>query len=188
MNFVILASGEGTTAAHLLNQNLKNVNWSGVITDNPKSGVRKRCECTLIERKDKEPKNLHEARIVSCLRDWKVDMIILAGYMRILSPYILNQYPTINIHPSLLPKHKGKHAIRDTLISGDNKSGCTIHWVDQGVDTGAIIAQHEVPVEFNDTESTLRQRIHEHELILYPQVIEKVANTKLSVDNLPKSL
>ena len=174
-----MASGEGTTAEHLLNKKLKNVYWSGVITDNPESGVQERCTCTLIERTDKEPKNQHEERIVNCLRDWKVDIIILAGYMRILSAFILDQYPAINIHPSLLPRHKGKHAIRDTLISGDKKSGCTIHWVDQGVDTGTIIAQHEVPVKLNDTEFTLRQRIHDSELILYPEIIEKIANTKL---------
>lgn len=183
MNFAILASGEGTTAEHLLNQNLNNVYWCGVITDNAQSGVQNRCKCTVIEKAEKQSKKLHEDRIITCLRDWQADIIILAGYMRILSSHILNQYPAINIHPSLLPKHKGKHAIRDSISSGDKKSGCTIHWVDKGIDTGTIIAQHEVPVELNDTEFTLRQRIHKQELILYPKVIEKIANTELSVDN-----
>ena len=186
MNFAILASGEGTTAEHLLKQNLKNVYWCGVITDNPQSGVQQRCKCNVIEKGEKESKNSHEARIITCLRDWQVDIIILAGYMRILSPYILNQYPVINVHPSLLPRHKGKHAIRDSLCSGDKNSGCTIHWVDQGIDTGSIIAQHEVPIRLNDTEFTLRQRIHKHELILYPKIIEKIANQELSVDNPPR--
>ena len=188
MNFAILASGEGTTAEHLLKQNLKNVYWCGVITDNPHSGVQQRCQCNVIEKAEKESKNSHEARIITCLRDWKVDIIILAGYMRILSPFILNQYPAINVHPSLLPKHKGRHAVRDTLSSGDKNSGCAIHWVDQGIDTGSIIAQHLVPIQSNDTESTLRQRIHKYELILYPKIVEKIANKTLSVDNLSKLL
>ena len=180
MNFAILASGEGTTAAHLLKQNLKNVSWCGVITDNPKSGVITRCKCTIIEKIKKESKQEHETRIINCLRNWQVDMIILAGYMRILSAEILSHYPAINIHPSLLPKHKGKYAIKDTLSNMDSKSGCTIHWVDQGIDTGKIIAQQEVPVKPNDTELTLRNRIHKEELILYPQIIEKIANTGLN--------
>tara|TARA_Y100001970_G_scaffold291415_1_gene428482 strand:- start:128 stop:682 length:555 start_codon:yes stop_codon:yes gene_type:complete len=180
MNFAILASGEGTTAAHLLKQNLKNVTWCGVITDNPKSGVITRCKCTLIEKIDKEPKHSHEARIINWLRSWQVDIIILAGFMRILSAKILSHYPAINIHPSLLPKHKGKYAVKNALQSGDNVSGCTIHWVDQGVDTGQIIAQREVPVRPNDTETTLRNRIHNEELILYPKIIEQVANTGLN--------
>ncbi len=179
MNFAILASGQGTTAAHLLKQNLKNVNWCGVITDNAQSGVQTRCKCIVIEKIKKEQKQEHEARIIHCLRNWQVDIIILAGYMRILSAKILRYYPAINIHPSLLPKHKGKYAIRDALNSGDSKTGCTIHWVDQGVDTGQIIAQHEVPIESNDTELTLRHRIHNQELILYPKIIEKIANTGL---------
>ena len=109
----------------------------------------------------------------------KLDLICLAGYMRVLSVDFVNKYAgkIINIHPTLLPKHPGLHVHAKVLAAGDTESGCTVHYVDAGVDTGKIIAQRKVPVRPDDTPETLAARVLEQEHILYAQVILQIANT-----------
>lgn len=108
----------------------------------------------------------------------KIDLICLAGFMRILSEKFVKKWKgrLINIHPALLPKHKGIHAQRQALDAGDSESGCTVHYVDEGVDTGAIILQERVPIEADDTEETLTERIHRAEHLAYPKALRSVAN------------
>jgi len=102
---------------------------------------------------------------------------VLAGFMRIVGPAFLAAYPRriINIHPSLLPKHRGAKAAAQALAAGDQTTGCTVHYVDEGVDTGEIIAQREVPVLPGDTAETLQARIQEAEHELLPSVIASFA-------------
>ena len=90
---------------------------------------------------------------------WQPDLVVLAGFMRILSSEFVNTFPTINSHPALLPDFPGAHAVRDALAAGVSVTGTTVHWVDDGVDTGPIITQMEVPVLPNDDEATLHERI-----------------------------
>ncbi len=118
-----------------------------------------------------------EGKFVDVLRGENVDLVVLAGFMRIVGPVFLAAYPRriINIHPSLLPKHRGSNAAAQALAAGDTTTGCTVHYVDEGVDTGEIIAQREVPVLPGDTAETLQARIQTAEHELLPSVITTFA-------------
>lgn len=118
-----------------------------------------------------------EQQFVEVLREEEVDLVVLAGFMRIVGPAFLAAYPRriINVHPSLLPKHRGSNAAAQALAAGDRVTGCTVHYVDEGVDTGEIIAQREVPVMPGDTAETLQARIQTAEHELLPAVIATFA-------------
>lgn len=117
-----------------------------------------------------------ELNLVEMLRGAGVDLVILAGFMRVLKAPVLEAFPhrIINIHPSLLPKFPGLEAWRQALEARETVTGCTVHYVDAGVDSGEIIAQQEVPVLPNDTAETLHARIQVAERELYPQVIARL--------------
>jgi len=118
-----------------------------------------------------------EEKYVGILHEENVDLVVLAGFMRIVGPVFLAAFPRriINIHPSLLPKHRGSDAAAQALAAGDKVTGCTVHYVDAGVDTGEIIAQREVPVQPGDTAETLQARIQAAEHELLPAVIATFA-------------
>ena len=118
-----------------------------------------------------------EGKFVDVLREENVDLVVLAGFMRIVGPVFLAAYPRriINIHPSLLPKHRGANAAAQALAAGETTTGCTVHYVDKGVDTGEIIAQREVPVLPGDTAEALQARIQAAEHELLPSVIATFA-------------
>ena len=115
-----------------------------------------------------------------------IEAIILSGYMRLLTPNFVSKWEgrILNIHPSLLPKHPGAHAHQDVLLSGDTISGCTVHFVDEGIDTGKIIDQEKVMVSNDDNEKTLAKKILKKEHILYIRVIKELErihhNVKIS--------
>jgi phosphoribosylglycinamide formyltransferase-1 len=121
-----------------------------------------------------------ERNIVNLLQQERVELVVLAGFMRIVGPQLLAAFPRriINIHPSLLPKHRGLRAWEQALSAGDSVAGCTVHYVDEGVDTGEIIAQAEVDVLPGDTPESLHARIQEAEHVLYPEVIEFFARER----------
>ena len=114
-----------------------------------------------------------ETRLVTLLREAGVDLVVLAGYMRMVKAPLLDAFPRriINIHPSLLPAFPGLESWRQALNAGAAKTGCTVHYVDAGMDTGEIIAQSEVPVLPDDTAESLHARIQVAEHRLYPQVL-----------------
>lgn len=114
-----------------------------------------------------------EEDVLAELAQHDIDLVCLAGYMRIISPAFIKKYPhkIINIHPTLLPKYPGLHVHQKVLAAGEKESGCTVHYVDAGVDTGKIIAQRKVPVLSQDTPEKLATRILEQEHLLYSQVI-----------------
>src|SRR5215213_12017958 len=114
-----------------------------------------------------------ETALVQMLRDAAVELVVLAGFMRILKQPMLAAFPhrIINVHPSLLPKFPGLEAWRQALESGEQVTGCTVHYVDAGIDSGQIIAQREVPILPDDTAETLHTRIQVAERELYPEVI-----------------
>jgi phosphoribosylglycinamide formyltransferase-1 len=117
-----------------------------------------------------------ELRLVELLREAKVDYVVLAGYMRMIKAPLLEAFPRriINIHPSLLPAFRGLEAWAQALAAGAHTTGCTVHYVDAGMDTGEIIAQREVPVLPGDTAATLHARIQEAEHQLYPEVLVRL--------------
>ena len=124
----------------------------------------------------------HESRIMSVLEEYEIEAVILSGYMRILSPHFVHSWEgrLLNIHPSLLPKYPGAHAHRDALADGASITGCTVHFVDEGVDTGRILAQREAPVLPDDNEQTLSERVKKIEHQLYPEVIDAFAAGKIT--------
>jgi phosphoribosylglycinamide formyltransferase 1 len=124
-----------------------------------------------------------EAAYIDALRERKVDLVVLAGFMRILKGEFLRifEHRVVNIHPSLLPAFPGLEAWKQALDYGVKFTGCTVHFVDQGVDTGPIIAQETVPVLAGDTPETLHARIQEAERTLYPDCVAALAQRRVNV-------
>ena len=159
-----------------------------VLTDKPEAralqvaseaGIKSVC----VNRKACATQQEFEEKLVAELQAANVTLVVLAGFMRILSPYFVDAYrhQILNIHPSLLPSFGGAHAHRDVLAYGTKVSGCTIHFVDEGMDHGPIILQTAVPVLENDTEETLAARVLVQEHILYPKAIELFVDGKLEL-------
>src|SRR6202051_2772803 len=123
-----------------------------------------------------KPREEHDREVVAALLDNKVDLICLAGYMRLLSPWFIQQFPAkiLNIHPSLLPAFPGLEAQQQAFAYGVKVSGCTVHMVDEELDHGAIIVQKTVPVLDSDDERTLAARILEQEHVAYSEAIQIV--------------
>jgi phosphoribosylglycinamide formyltransferase-1 len=136
-------------------------------------------EVLAIERRGRNREE-HEREIISVLRDYRVDLICLAGYMRLLSPCFVEAFRgrILNIHPSLLPAFPGLDAQRQALEHGAKGSGCTVHFVDETLDGGPIILQRTVPVLEGDTVETLSARILEQEHQLYAEAVALVLSSK----------
>ena len=119
-----------------------------------------------------------EMELVKLLRDTGVELVVLAGFMRVLKEPMLNAFPRriINLHPSLLPKFPGVEAWKQALDAGEKMTGCSVHYVDAGIDSGEIIAQRKVPVMPGDTPESLHARIQIAERALYPEVIGRFAD------------
>jgi phosphoribosylglycinamide formyltransferase-1 len=151
-----------------------------VISDQPDAkgldAAHKRSIKTLVIERGGRKREEHDREIVSVLHEERVDLICLAGYMRVLSPFFVDAFSNriLNIHPSLLPLYPGLDAQRQALEHGATVSGCTVHFVDNTLDGGPIIAQRTVPVLENDTVETLSARILEQEHILYPDAVAAV--------------
>ncbi|GAO99486.1 phosphoribosylglycinamide formyltransferase [Fructobacillus ficulneus] len=131
-----------------------------------------------IRYRDYETKAEAEAAIVKELQDRQVDGILLAGYMRILTETLLTAFPQkiVNLHPALLPKFPGRHSIEDAYEAGVSETGVTVHFIDNGIDTGPAIAQVAVPRYPDDSLADLTERIHATEHKLYPQVLAELVD------------
>ncbi|MBM3832405.1 MAG: phosphoribosylglycinamide formyltransferase [Verrucomicrobia bacterium] len=125
-----------------------------------------------------------EKAYVSALQQAKVDLVVMAGFMRILKGDFLRAFPqrVVNIHPALLPSFPGLEAWKQALDYGVKVTGCTVHYVDQGVDTGPIIAQQTVPVLDDDTPASLHERIQRAEHVLYPAAIAALATSRYKIE------
>jgi len=152
-----------------------------MVCDNPKAYSLKRANrhgipVVLIDPKLFRSREDYERVIVRILKNEDVDLVILAGFMRILTPTVIRAFPKriLNIHPALLPAFKGAHAIRDAFEAGVKETGVTVHYVTPQVDSGPAILQEKVKVSKNDTFKTLEMKIHRVEHRLYPAAIKKV--------------
>ncbi|HEL1201478.1 phosphoribosylglycinamide formyltransferase [Streptococcus equi] len=134
------------------------------------------------ELKDFENKQAYEQTLVALLQRHQIDLIVLAGYMKIVSTTLLDAYEgkIINIHPAYLPEFPGAHGILDAWQAGVSQSGVTVHWVDSGIDTGKIIKQVRVPRLSDDTLESFEARIHEAEYQLYPEVLDSLGVERLN--------
>jgi phosphoribosylglycinamide formyltransferase-1 len=177
---VILASGSGSIAQAIIDAQhsgeLK-AEIAGVISDQAAARVLERAEAAGIPTKIiamSENRSDWDKEIISTLTDLQPDLVVSAGFMRILSAECVSKFKIVNSHPALLPLFPGAHAVRDALAAGAGKTGTTIHWVDAGVDTGAIIAQEEVEITPSDTEESLHERIKIVERRLYVATLQKL--------------
>lgn len=138
----------------------------------------------VVQRKDYNSLDEFDRALLEVLRPYAVEGIILAGFMSILGPTFVNAYDhrVLNIHPSLLPRFRGLQAQRQALEAGVSEAGCTVHFVDTGVDTGPIIQQAKVPVYLEDTVESLSERILEEEHRIYPNVVRLFCEDALQVD------
>ncbi|MCU0640519.1 MAG: phosphoribosylglycinamide formyltransferase [Candidatus Margulisbacteria bacterium] len=160
-----------------------------VIANDPSAGGLERAKkhnipAVVIDNRQFRDKHIYELEIVKVLKEHAVGLVCLAGYMRIVGQVLLAHYPQkiVNIHPSLLPSFPGLNAQKQALDHGVTVTGCTVHYVDEGCDTGPIIVQSAVPVKEDDTEETLSARILEQEHHIYPLAIEFIAKDKLQVE------
>ncbi len=152
-----------------------------LVCDKPGAKVIERAEQVGIpsfafQAKAYASKEAFEQEIVLKLKSLEVDFIVLAGYMRLIGPTLLSEYEgrIVNIHPSLLPAFPGKDAIGQALAAGVKETGVTVHFVDEGMDTGPIIAQKQVEIDDNETLASLQTKIHAIEHQLYPFVLQKL--------------
>ncbi|MCM3203958.1 phosphoribosylglycinamide formyltransferase [Paenibacillus illinoisensis] len=177
----VFASGEGSNFQALVDA-AKNGGLDAtvdlLVCDKPAARVVQRAkdagiDCHLFTPKNYESREAYEAEIVEVLESKNIDLVVLAGYMRLLTSVVVDRYAgrLINIHPSLLPAFAGKDAIGQALEYGVKVTGVTVHFVDGGMDTGPIIAQHPVPILPEDTVESISRSIHAAEQQLYPEVV-----------------
>ena len=182
MRLALMASGTGSNVEVLLSEkqagNLPLVDWVLLGCDRPNAPVIQKAASHSLKTWVHSPsefanKTQYEKSLHLLLSEHEVDGIVLAGYMRLIGPTLLEQWEgrIINLHPSLLPSFPGQHSIRDALHYRVKLTGCTIHFVDEGVDTGPIIAQESVPIFSTDTTETLAKRIHLAEHSLLPKTV-----------------
>ncbi len=180
----ILISGRGSNMVALAdavsNGTIPNTEIAIVISDHAAAAgltiANERGIKTVAVERSGRKRQEHEREIVSLLRDEQIDLVCLAGYMRVLSPYFVDAFKRriLNIHPSLLPSFPGLDAQRQALEHGVKISGCTVHFVDNTLDGGPIVAQRAVPVLDGDSVEKLSARILEQEHILYPEAVALV--------------
>jgi phosphoribosylglycinamide formyltransferase-1 len=137
----------------------------------------------VVSHKAIKPREAHERRVIELLQDYRVDLVCLAGYMRLLTPVMVSafRHRIFNIHPSLLPSFPGLHVQRKALEYGVKFSGCTVHYVDEECDHGPIVLQAVVPILDDDTEESLSARILEQEHRIYPEAVTLYFEGRLSI-------
>jgi phosphoribosylglycinamide formyltransferase 1 len=180
----ILLSGRGSNfeaiADAVESGTIPNAEIVAVISDVPEArGLARAGERGLpafaVDRHGFPSRRAHEDAMLAILEGEKPELVCLAGYMRLLSPEFVRRYRAriLNIHPALLPKFPGLDAQRRALLAGEAETGCTVHYVDEGTDTGPILLQRKVPILQGDTEDTLSARILAEEHRAYPEAIAK---------------
>jgi phosphoribosylglycinamide formyltransferase-1 len=190
--FAVFASGNGTNLQAIIDAvkagEINGAELALVFSDNRQAFALKRAEeagikTLVLVKKDYATPQSFERDIVIYLKEHEIDFIILAGYMKMMTPFFIREYPQkiINIHPSLLPSFKGIHGIKDTFTYGCKVAGVTIHFVDEKMDHGSIIAQEAIPVGNDETLESLTERIHALEHKMYPRVIQLFIDGKLKV-------
>lgn len=186
---VILASGTGTLAQAIFDargNELADVDIVALISDKADAQVLERAEAAHVESfvipmlPDRKEWDRELETLIAAL---KPDLVVSAGFMRLLSEKIVNRFKIINCHPSLLPLFPGAHAVRDALAAGAQETGTTVHWVDAGLDTGEVIAQERLQILAEDTEESLHERIKIAERGLIVATIAQISQRNLEKNN-----
>ena len=188
MRVAVLASGSGTLLDEMLGAELGVV---VTIVDRPcraeEVSARHGVPCELVERTDFGAgfdRDAYTSAVTDVLRRHRIDLVVMAGFGTVLGAAVHAAFPNriLNTHPALLPSFPGLHGARQALEHGVKVAGCTVHFVDEGTDTGPIIAQAAVPVLDSDDEAALQRRIQEHEHRLLPEVVKRIATGQLRVE------
>lgn len=193
MRIAVLVSGNGSNLQALIDaQHGKQLSGQivGVLSNKADAYALRRAEkaniaTTVISHKDYPNRESFDDAMHQQLLAWEVDLVILAGFMRILTPNFVSQWQgkMLNIHPSLLPFYKGMNTHQRVLNTGDRLHGCTVHFVTAELDAGQSIAQSVIQVSLQDTAEILAQRVHELEHFIYPQVAQWLCNGQLTWEN-----
>ena len=185
IKIAVLVSGTGSNLQALIDANLSG-QIVGVICNKPNAYALERAKkhgikTCIIEHKQHITRESFDTTMHQQLIYWGVDLVVLAGFMRILSADFVEQWQgkMLNIHPSLLPAYKGMHTHQRVLHTGDRLHGCTVHFVTAELDAGQAIAQGIISVKANDTVDTLQTKVHELEHLVYPEVVEWYCTQKL---------
>ena len=192
MNIAVLASGNGTNFQAIID-NVKSGYISAKIalfvSDNEDAYAIRRAESAgikvfLLSPKGFKSREEYDRALVKKLRENKIDLVVLAGFMRLMSPYFVKEYKNkvLNIHPALLPSFKGTHGVRDALAHGAKVTGPTVHFVDEELDHGPIILQETVTISDDDTEESLHQKVHQKEYEIYPKAIKLFVENRLRIE------
>ncbi|KPK98280.1 MAG: phosphoribosylglycinamide formyltransferase [Omnitrophica WOR_2 bacterium SM23_72] len=192
MNIAVFASGRGSNFSAIVRAVKKGkikASLALLICDQPKAGVISRAKragvkVALVERRGFSSKEDFETRIIEILEENKIELVVLAGFMRILSAAFVARYKgrIINVHPALLPSFKGAHGIKEAFDFGVKVTGVTVHFVDEEMDHGPIILQKAVSIEEDDTLETLEKKIHKIEHVIYPEAIKLIVEGRLKLE------
>ncbi|TVY06964.1 phosphoribosylglycinamide formyltransferase [Paenibacillus cremeus] len=191
LRIAVFASGSGSNFQAIVNAvtaGRLDVRIELLVCDKPQAQVVTRAEAAGVpvytfKPKEYPSREAYEQDILEQLQAKRVELVVLAGYMRIITDVLVQAYwgRMINIHPSLLPSFPGIHAVRQALEHGVKITGVTVHLVDGGLDSGPILAQRAINIERNDTEASLSDKIHPIEHQLYPEVIQSIADGSIDL-------
>ncbi len=191
LKLAILASGSGSNAQAIMEaaqSGLLNAEIKLVFTNKPEAGVIEKakklnvpCEC--LHHKDFANRNEFDAAVIELLKKYDVDTIAMAGYMRLVTPEFIQAYKgrIINVHPAILPAFIGAHAIDDAKNWGAKIFGCTVHFVDEIMDNGAIIIQAAIPATFDEYEKTV-EKLHTFEHKIYVQALRWLSEDRIQIE------
>jgi phosphoribosylglycinamide formyltransferase-1 len=187
----VLVSGSGSNLQSIIDnieKGLLDAVITVVVSNNPRAYAIERAKThqipsVVLENKDYGSRDEFDCAMVNILKSYSVELVVMAGFMRVLSPVFLNSFhmKIMNIHPAVLPSFPGIHAQKRAAEYGVKFSGCTVHFADEGVDTGPVIIQAIVPAYDDDTEATLAARILREEHRIYPQAIQFYAEGRIEV-------
>ena len=184
----VFVSGSGSNLQAIIDAKIPTVEIALVFSNNPNAYAIERAKkygisSLVIDHRGYSSREDYEKEILRSIGPYNIDLIALAGFMRILSPYFVSRFKNriMNLHPALLPAFAGVNSVKQALEYGVKYTGCTVHFVDEGVDAGPIISQSVVPIFENDTEDSLLERIHEEEHRIYPEAIRLFSEGKLKI-------
>ena len=187
-NIAVFVSGSGTNLQAIINAKIKSANLAIVLSNKPDAYALERAlkhniPVEVVDHKEFDTREAFEAELIERLKKYNVKLIVLAGFMRILTSFFVNNYKhrIINLHPALLPSFPGIHSAKQALDYGVKITGVTVHFVDDGVDTGPIILQSVVPIDDSDSEDSLLEKIHKEEHRIFPEAVKLFCEGRLSI-------
>lgn len=187
-NVAVFVSGSGTNLQAIIDAQIKSANLVVVLSNKPDAYALERAlkhniPVEVVDHKEFDTREAFEAELIERLKKYNVKLIVLAGFMRILTSFFVNNYQhrIINLHPALLPSFPGIHSAKQALDYGVKITGVTVHFVDDGVDTGPIILQSVVPIDDLDSEDSLLEKIHMEEHRIFPEAVKLFCEGRLSI-------